>query len=264
MAVVTATFTKSRGGAKASIGYIAFRPGRNGEKMSRQLFGHDGPLSIFQAEGIIDEAPKGTNFFRLVLSPDPKKEDRLNMWELAKQTILKLERRLKREIQFVATEHNDHTPIRHVHVIALIQGKLNVADLEALRIASTKEALFQRQERDLALAYLELEQSRIPRTGLQAREAVPVRPFARTVYPSDRAYREGPRVLDDRMPASTPRGSGAATQLKSSRNKPWSDVTICHLCGKRVGKGFTKCYNCGARLEISLELGDNGLSYDWD
>ena len=42
MAVVKATFTKSRGGAKASIRYIAFRPGKNGEEMSRQLFGHDG------------------------------------------------------------------------------------------------------------------------------------------------------------------------------------------------------------------------------
>ena len=156
MAVVTATFTKSRGGAKASIRYIAFRPGRNGEEMSRQLFGHDGALSLFQADRIVDEAKKGTNFFRLVLSPDPEQEDRLkdlDMWEFAKQTILKLEGRLKKEIQFVAAEHNDHTPIRHVHVIALIPGKLNVADLEALRMAATQVALFQRQERDLALAY---------------------------------------------------------------------------------------------------------------
>ena len=42
MAVVKATYTKSRGGAKASIRYIASRPGRNGEKIMRQLFGHDG------------------------------------------------------------------------------------------------------------------------------------------------------------------------------------------------------------------------------
>ena len=67
MAVVKATFTKSRGGAKASIRYIAFRPGKNGEEMSRQLFGHDGALSLLQADRIVDEAKKGTNFFRLVL-----------------------------------------------------------------------------------------------------------------------------------------------------------------------------------------------------
>ena len=136
------------------------------------------PLSLSQADRIVDEAKKGTNFFRLVLSPDPALEDRLkdlDMWEFARQTVLKLEGRLKKEIQFVAAEHNDHTPIRHVHVIALIQGKLNVADLEALRTAATQVALFQRQERDLALVAQQ-----------QAREAVPERPFARTVYPAAR------------------------------------------------------------------------------
>ena len=135
MAVVKATFTKSRPGAKASIRYIAYRPGKNREEMRRQLFGHDGALSLTQADRIIDEAEKGTNFFRLVLFPDPKLEDRLkdlDMWEFAKATVLQLEGRLQKEIQFVAAEHNDHTPIRHVHVIALIPGKLNVADLEAL------------------------------------------------------------------------------------------------------------------------------------
>jgi hypothetical protein len=156
--------------------------------MKRQLFGHDGTLSLFQADRIVDEAKNGAFFYRLVLSPDPALEDRLkdlDMWEFARQTVLKLEDWLKKEIQFVAAEHNDHTPIGHVHVIALIQGRLNVADLEALRLASTQVALFQRQERDLALA------------SQQAREAVPVRPFARTVYPADRAYREG-LELDDR------------------------------------------------------------------
>jgi hypothetical protein len=220
MAVVTASFTKSRGGAKASIRYIAFRPGRGGEKIVRQLFGYDGSLSLFQADRMVDEAKRGTVFFRLILSPDPTNEDRLkdlDMWDFAKQTILKLEDWLKREVQFVAAEHNDHTPNRHVHVIALIPGRLNVPDLEALRQAATQAALFQRQERDLALAYE------------QGRGAVPVRPFARTGYL--RAYRED---LE-------------ATRRQLTKAKAFSDVTICHLCGKRVGNGYTKCYNCGAR-----------------
>ena len=261
MAVVKATYTKSRGGAKASIRYIATRPGRNGEKITRQLFGHDGALSLAQAYGMVDEATKGTNFFRLVLSPDPTQEDRLkdmDMWEFARQTVVQLEGRLKKEIQFVAAEHNDHTPIRHVHVIALLPGKLNVADLEALRMVGTQAALFQRQERDLALVAQQA-----------AREAVPQPPFARTVYPADGAYGAG-------SPPEGNRGKSLldlllqdeAAEEKTSRppafrSKPLSDVTICHLCGKRVGKGYTKCFNCGARLEISLDIGDNGLSYDW-
>ena len=224
--------------------------------MKRQLFGHDGPLSLSQADRIVDEAKKGTNFFRFVLSPDPALEDRLkdlDMWEFARQTVLKLEGRLKKEIQFVAAEHNDHTPIRHVHLIALIQGKLNVADLKALTAAATEVALFQRQERDLALVAQQ-----------QAREAVPERPFARTVYPAagpPQASNRGMSLLERLLLDEA--AEEKAPRSRSSGSKPLSDVTICHLCGKRVGKGYTRCFNCGARLEISLGLGDNGLSYDW-
>jgi hypothetical protein len=87
MAVVKATYTKSRAGAKASLDYIAFRPGRNGEKVARQLFGYDGTLSMHQGKTLIDEAEKGTVFFRIVISPDPKKEDTykdLNLEEIRK------------------------------------------------------------------------------------------------------------------------------------------------------------------------------------
>jgi hypothetical protein len=235
MAVVKASFTKSRGGAKASIRYITFRPGKGGEKISRQLFGHDGALSIFQADRMVDEAEKGTVFFRLVISPDPALEDRekdLALWELTQQTILKLEYRLKREVQFVAAEHNDHTPNRHVHVIALIPGRLEVADLEAIRNAATEAAQFQRQERDLALGQQ------------QGRGVVPARPVARGAYPAGRAYRQ----LE-------------STSRRSGRSKPYRSVNVCHLCGARSGKGYAKCYNCGVRLEITLDLGDNGRGY---
>ena len=91
---------KEQGGAKASIRYIAYRPGKNREEMARQLFGHDGALSLTQADRIIDEAKKGTNFFRLVLSPDPKQEDRLkdlDMWEFARQLFSNLKADYKRK-----------------------------------------------------------------------------------------------------------------------------------------------------------------------
>ncbi len=38
MAIVKATYTKSRGGAKASIRYIEHRPGKDGDKITRNLF----------------------------------------------------------------------------------------------------------------------------------------------------------------------------------------------------------------------------------
>jgi hypothetical protein len=74
MAVVKASFTKSREGAKASLRYIMFRPGRDREKIERQLFGYDGTLSLFQADTMIDEAEKGTVFFGLFYLRIPQKK----------------------------------------------------------------------------------------------------------------------------------------------------------------------------------------------
>ncbi|MDQ3968842.1 MAG: hypothetical protein M3275_10665 [Thermoproteota archaeon] len=236
MAVVKASFTKARGGAKASVRYIAFRPGKDDEKISRKLFGHDGTLSIHQADRMIDEASKGTIYFRFAISPDPKTEDAgkdLHLWELTLQTVQALEERIKREVQFVAAEHNDHSPNRHVHVIALVPGRLGVADLEAMTQAATEAAFEQRQELDLAAA------------SEQGRGAAPQRPIAQVVQMAQgRAYRplEGSRQRYGQL-------------------KPVRPVQACHLCGHRVGKNYTRCGNCGARLEFSLDLGDNEIAY---
>ncbi len=44
MAIVKATYTKSRQGAKASLRYIAHRPGKDGKRATRTLFGTDGVM----------------------------------------------------------------------------------------------------------------------------------------------------------------------------------------------------------------------------
>src|SRR6266480_748516 len=109
MAIVKATYTKSSGGAKASIRYIEHRPGKDNAKINRALFGMDGAMGRWQAYRMIDEAEKGSLFFRFVISPDPKKEDTerdLFLREITEQTILRLEDRLHREVQWVAAEHN--------------------------------------------------------------------------------------------------------------------------------------------------------------
>ncbi len=105
------------------------------------------------AYSLIDETKKGTRFFRFVISPDPKLEDRekdLNLWEITTKTMLGLEESLKQTIQFVGAVHNDHATYRHVHVIALINGKLTPKDFALLRETATQSSLFQRQERDKA------------------------------------------------------------------------------------------------------------------
>lgn len=157
MAVVKTNYVKRGKGekarAKATIRYIMHRPGKEGERITRRLFGFDGVMEKQQAYRMIDAAKKGTIFFRFVISPDPKREDSrrdLDLWALTTQTILRLEERLQKRLQFVAAEHADHRPHRHIHAVVLIEGKLSTTDLQALRQAATELALAERLERDLA------------------------------------------------------------------------------------------------------------------
>ncbi len=75
MAIVTDTPTRSSAKAKAHVRYIQHRRGKDGEKITRTLFGFDGAMSRKQAYEMIDEAKKGAWFYRFVISPDPKRED---------------------------------------------------------------------------------------------------------------------------------------------------------------------------------------------
>jgi hypothetical protein len=154
MAVVRITsYTRNRGEAKASIRYITHRPGKDGRVTSRPLYTFDGEVSKLDAYQMIDEAKRGANFFRIVISPDPEKEDAskdLYLWQITEQTMLTLEERLKIHVPFVAAEHDDHTGNRHVHLLAFAKARIEKQDLKALRDAATDAALVQRQERNLA------------------------------------------------------------------------------------------------------------------
>jgi hypothetical protein len=102
---------------------------------------------------MIDEAKKGSVFFRIVISPDVKQEDTrqdLYLWQITEQTMLTLEERLKIQVPFIAADHNDHTGNRHVHLLACLKGRIEKRDLKALRDSATEAAIQQRQERNLA------------------------------------------------------------------------------------------------------------------
>ena len=153
MAIVKTNYTRSRGAAKASVRYITHRPGRDGRKTVRSIYGVDGELKKSDAYQMIDQAERGSVFFRIVISPDPEKEDTkkdLFLWQITENTMLTLEERLKREVPFIAVEHKDNAPQSHVHILACVKGKLTPRDFQALRESATGAALAQRQERDLA------------------------------------------------------------------------------------------------------------------
>src|SRR5919106_143980 len=167
MAVVRITkFTRTPASAKAHIRYIQHRKGKDGQKVRRELSGIDGSMARVQAYELIDAAGKGTVFFRIAISPDPVTEDRdkdLHLQELTIQTMLALEERLGREVPYVAAEHDDHAPHRHVHVLACVRGRVDPPDLQALRQTATHAALEQRKERDMAREQQQQEGQQVQR-----------------------------------------------------------------------------------------------------
>jgi hypothetical protein len=97
----------------------------------------------------------------LAISPDPAQEDThkdIHLWDITEQTMMHVAERLQTDILYVAAEHTDHAPHRHVHVLALVPTRLTKSDLQALRTAATEAAVLQRQSRDLALAQQAREQ----------------------------------------------------------------------------------------------------------
>jgi hypothetical protein len=156
MAIFKANYVKrgthARALANASIRYIQHRPDKEGRRITRTLFGSDGGMERQDAYQMIDEAAKGSFFYRFILSPDPKKEDRdhdLDMRDIARQTILALEEHLGQSILWVGATHDDHAPHLHAHLVAIIPQKLTVKDFTLLRQATTEAALEQRRFLDL-------------------------------------------------------------------------------------------------------------------
>ncbi len=167
MAIVKANYTRKGRSAKASVRYIENRPGREGAKIRRTLFNADGKVERREVYTMIDQADKNSYFFRLVISPDPKREDsdkNLSLREITERTIQSLEDRFQKPLQWVATIHADHADHRHVHVIAIVPERLQVQDFQRMRSAATQEAQEQRRQLDLAREQSELSQQQ--REGL--------------------------------------------------------------------------------------------------
>jgi hypothetical protein len=165
MAVVNGNYVKrgrnERATAKANIYYIQTRPGRDKERLSRTLFGHADNMGRREAYQFINDAPKGTYFYRLKLSPDPKREDTkrdLHMQKLTRHLMKRLEKRLNTGLPWAGALHDDHTDIRHVHILAAIPRRLQKYDLEFLIREATQLALVQRRIRDRGQSQLPWQQ----------------------------------------------------------------------------------------------------------
>ena len=172
MAVIKANYVKRGkvGNAKAkdTVRYIQHRRGRENERAWRPLFTSDGPMIRPEAYQFIDEAPKGTKFFTIIISPDPEREDTqkdLDMREITKSTMQTVEEIITAQgittpVNWVAAVHDDHTDKNHVHVLAALQGRLDKPDVQRLIAATTHTCLEQRRELDRVLSRQVQEQKR--------------------------------------------------------------------------------------------------------
>ena len=156
MAVVVAQYfkpnQKPKEAARENVKYIQFRKGKDREDIMRPLFGSDGPMERVEAYQFITDAPKGTKFYTIIISPDPAREDQgrdLDMEQIAYTTMQTVEERVKTPVQWVAAVHQEHSDVRHIHALAAVKGRLTPPDLRALIASATGECREQRLERDL-------------------------------------------------------------------------------------------------------------------
>ena len=112
-------------------------------------------MTRLEAYQFIDEAPKGTHFYTIILSPDPEKEDRhkdLDMRQITITTMLSIEAIVATPVAWVAAIHDDHTDKNHVHALAAVNRRLETPELTRIRETTTQACLEQRKELDRALS----------------------------------------------------------------------------------------------------------------
>ena len=250
MAVVKAQYIKrnqhTRQGAKANIRYIESRPGKDRSKITRTLFSEEGALTRKQAYRLIEDASRGSVFYRMVINLDAFKEDThkdLHLRLMTEKTMQRIEEILNKEIDWVAAIHDDHTSLRHVHALAILPRILNNQELYALRLAATEAARSQRRELDLALGL---------RKGRSTRLSTRKQPIARG------------RLKRSKLPTRQ-RGVGGLAPLRPQ-------MCTCPLCGLRQPKPYLEdaphCTRCGSKIvwekKISFNLNTRGEEAEWE
>jgi hypothetical protein len=233
MAVVRANYVKpgstERQGAKANIAYIQTRPGKGKERLSRTLFGTDGNMGRKEAYQFINDAAPGTYFYRLKVSPDPATEDvkrDLKMQKLTRSLMRRLEKRLTTNLPWAAAVHDDHTDIRHVHILAAIPRRLQTYELEFLIREATHLSRTQRR-------FLERGEGKLP--WQKKTSSRPLKIGTYTTYRNPK-------------PASSSQGQGTS-------NRPHSCTCFrCHMAQSHDVQGSHQCIACGIQLHKKKEL----------
>jgi hypothetical protein len=253
MAVVNANYVRKGRGeretAKANIRYIQERPGRDKEKLTRPLFNNTGFIGRHEAYQFIDEeAKKRRYFYRLKLSPDPSKEDTkrdLNMQKLTRQMMQRLEKRLKTTIPWAGSLHDDHTDIRHVHILAAIPRRLQNYELEAMIKEATAICREQRRELEPGKERTQWRDSvRQPKT-----------------YPSLKFSRRLSLPIV-RQEQASPRTHGGG--FRREKIQPSCICPRCHFPQLHNGPTGHHCVSCGSALHKKRERTLQRKGREWN
>jgi hypothetical protein len=222
MAIVKLKYTRSRNGIKRHLRYIVHRPGKEREKLTRELFQHN-YLGVTKqyAYDLINGAPRGIVFYKMTINFHPVKEDTykdLDLQHIASLTVREMQLRLGQIVPFIATIHAGHanTELRHIHAICLVQGRLTkeeFAKLKTLWQTATREVRLQRRLRE----------------RVQERHRTRFLTKARILYhyqPTKERYLSR---------ANSPR-------MKHRRYKPWQLQHGCYNCGYGQMSGLPRWY----------------------
>src|ERR687895_493052 len=154
MAIVKAKYVRGKSRIKAHLRYITHRRGLDAGRITRSLFGRDGPLSKLQIYEMIDAVRRGAVFHKFVINCHPLKEDTrkdLNLWELTNKTLEHIKTQFGDSVPFVATIHDDHTLLRHIHGFFIVEGRLpkeEFAKIKGLWKVASAEVWRQRSRLD--------------------------------------------------------------------------------------------------------------------
>jgi hypothetical protein len=154
MAIVKAKYVRGKTRIKAHLRYITHRRGLDVGRITRPLFGRDGPLSKLKIYEMIDAVRRGAIFHKFVFNFHPVKEDTrkdLNLWDITRKTLEHIKTQFGDSVSFVATIHDDHTLLRHVHGFFIVEGKLpkeEFAKIKGLWKIASAEAWSQRMRLD--------------------------------------------------------------------------------------------------------------------
>jgi hypothetical protein len=154
MAIMKARYSRSKPRIKAHLRYIVHRRAEIGQRITRPLFGRDGALTKQHIYDMIDAVRRGAVFHKFVFNFHPVKEDTrkdLNLWEITRKTLAHIKTQVGNSVPFIATIHDDHTLLRHVHGFFIVEGRLSkeeFAKIKGLWKVASAEVWRQRRRLD--------------------------------------------------------------------------------------------------------------------